>query len=307
MTAGLLFRQGAPPHATYLFKHALVQDAAYGTLLREPRRALHARIAETLESQFAEIAESQPELLARHCTEAGLIEKAASLWGKAGQRSLERSALVEAAEQLTRALDQIAALPATPALRREQIKLQVALITPLIHVKGYAAPETKAAAERARLLIEQAEALGEPPEDPLLLFSVLYGYLGREPCGVQRRRDARACGAVSGARGEAKSDSPAHDRASPHGHVLAVYGRHRGRPSASTIGRSRFTTLPSIVRWRRVLAKTSGWQVLSYRSLALWLLGYPEAALADADHALKDAREIGHAATLMYALYHATM
>ena len=109
-TAGLLFRQGVPPHATYLFKHALVQDAAYGTLLREPRRALHARIAETLESQFAEIAENQPEVLARHCTEAGLIEKAAGLWGKAGQRSLARSALVEAVEQLTRALDQIATL-----------------------------------------------------------------------------------------------------------------------------------------------------------------------------------------------------
>ena len=132
IAAGLLFRQGVPPHATYLFKHALVQDAAYGTLLREPRRALHARIAETLESQFAEIAESQPELLARHCTEAGLIEKAAGLWGKAGQRSLARSALVEAAEQFTRALDQIATLPGTPALRREQIKLQVALINPLM-------------------------------------------------------------------------------------------------------------------------------------------------------------------------------
>jgi predicted ATPase len=101
MAAGLLLRQGVPPHATYLFKHALVQDAAYGTLLREPRRALHARIAETLESQFAEIAERQPEVLARHCTEAGLIEKAAGLWGKAGQRSLERSALVEAVAQLT--------------------------------------------------------------------------------------------------------------------------------------------------------------------------------------------------------------
>ena len=125
-SAGLLFRQGVPPHATYLFKHALVQDAAYGTLLREPRRALHARIAETLESQFAEIADNQPELLARHCTEAGLIEKAAGLWGKAGQRSLARSALLEGAEQLKRALDQIATLPATPALRREEIKLQVA-------------------------------------------------------------------------------------------------------------------------------------------------------------------------------------
>ena len=174
--SGLLFRQGVPPHATYLFKHALVQDAAYGTLLREPRRALHARIAETLESQFVEIAESRPELLARHCTEAGLIEKAAGLWGKAGQRSLERSALAEAAEQLARALAQIASLPPTPALRREEIKLQVALITPLIHLHGFAAPKTKAAVERARVLIEQAEALGEPPDDPLLLFSVLYGH-----------------------------------------------------------------------------------------------------------------------------------
>jgi predicted ATPase len=152
-----------------------VQDAAYGTLLRERRRALHVRIAEPLEGQFPEIAESQPELLERHCTEAALFEKAAGLWGKPGKRSLVRSALVEAAEQLTRALTHIAGLPATPALRREEIKLQVALITPLIHVKGSAAPETKAAVERARLLIEQAEAVGEPPEDPLLLFSVPFG------------------------------------------------------------------------------------------------------------------------------------
>jgi predicted ATPase len=122
IAAGLLFRQGVPPYATYLFKHALVQDAAYGTLLRERRRALHVRIAEALEGQFAEIAESQPELLARHCTEAGLIEKAACLWGKAGHRSLARSALAEAVEQLTRAPAQIATLPATPALRREEIK-----------------------------------------------------------------------------------------------------------------------------------------------------------------------------------------
>jgi predicted ATPase len=149
----LLFRQGVPPHATYLFKHALVQDAAYGTLLRETRRALHARIAEALESQFGEIAENQPELLARHCTEAGLIEKAAGLWGKAGQQSLERSALVEAGEQLSRALDQIATLPGSATLRREQIKLQVALANALMHTKGYAAPDTKESLNQARLLI----------------------------------------------------------------------------------------------------------------------------------------------------------
>ena len=96
--------------------------------------------------------------------------------GKAGLRSLERSALVEAVTQLTRALDQIASLPASPQVHRDQIRLQVAPIAPLIHVKGYAAPETKAASERARLLIEQAETMGEPPEDPLLLFSALYGF-----------------------------------------------------------------------------------------------------------------------------------
>ena len=161
--AGLLLAQGVAPHAAYLFKHALVQDAAYSTLLREPRRALHARIAETLASQFAEIAERQPELLARHCTEAGLIEKAVGLWGKAGQRSLERSALVEAVAQLAGALDHIA-FASTPARRRQQIELQVAYITALRIVKGHAAPEPKEAAERARLLIEQAQASETHPK-----------------------------------------------------------------------------------------------------------------------------------------------
>ena len=284
--AGLLFRQGVAPHATYLFKHALVQDAAYGTLLREPRRALHARIAETLESQFAEIAESQPELLARHCTEAGLIEKAAGLWGKAGQRSLERSALVEAVEQLTRALDQIATLPATPALRREQIKLQVALITPLMHVKGYAAPETKAAAERARLLIEQAEALGEPPEDPLLLFSVLYGFwvanyvafngdvmreLAAQFLALAEKQGATAP-LMIGHRLMGISLLSTGDIAEGRAHydqAIALYDPAEHRPLATRFGQD------------------VGVAILSYRSMALWLLGYPEAALADTDHALK--------------------
>ena len=176
ITAGLLFRAGRLPmqptcSSTPLCK-MLPMARSYAT--RDARYMLAS--PERFEGQFTEIAENQPELLARHWTEAGLIEKAALLWGKAGQRSLERSALVEAAEQLTRALDQIAALPVTPTLRREQIKLQVALITPLMYLNGFAALETKAAEERARLLIEQAEALGEPIEDPLLLFSVLYGF-----------------------------------------------------------------------------------------------------------------------------------
>ena len=144
IAAGLLFRQGVPPHATYLFKHALVQDAAYGTLLREPRRALHARIAETLESQFAEIAESRPELLARQCTEAGADREGRWACGaRPASDHWSASRWSRRSAQFTRALEQIASLPATPALRREQIKLQVGLANALYHTKGLASGRDK--------------------------------------------------------------------------------------------------------------------------------------------------------------------
>ena len=298
IAAGLLFRQGVPPYASYLFKHALVQDAAYGTLLREPRRALHARIAETLESQFAEIAERQPELLARHCTEAGLIEKAAGLWGKAGRRSLARSALVEAAAQLTRALDQIAALPATPALRREQIKFQVALASALMQVKGFAAPETKASLDQARSLIERAEALGEPPEDPLLLFSVLFGFWN----AILVAFNGDVCRDLA-AQFLALAEK---QRATV---PLLVGHRVMGISLLSTgdIAEGRAYLDRAIALYdpaaRRLLASRFGQDIgVTFRSWALWLLGYPEAALADADHALRDAREAGQAANLMTVL-----
>ena len=301
MAARLLFRQGVPPHATYLFKHALVQDTAYGTLLREPRRALHARIVETLESQFTEIAENQPELLAHHCTEAGLVEKAAMLWAKAGQRSLARSALMEAVEQFTRALAQIATLRGTPALRREEIKLQVALITPLIHVKGWAAPETKATAERARLLIEQAEALGEPAEDPLLLFSVLYEIWAAN--FVAFNGDAMRSFA-----GQFVTLAEKQGATVP----LMIGHRLMGTSLLVTGGiaesRAHFDQAIALydpVAHRALATRFSQdhrVSVLPYRAFALWALGYPEAALADAERAISDARAIGQAATLMYAL-----
>jgi predicted ATPase len=304
--AGLLFREGAPPHASYLFNHALVQDAAYGTLLRENRRALHARIAETLESRFTETAESRPEILARHCSEAGLIEKAAGLWGKAGQQSMARSALVEAVAQFTRALKQIASLPGTPALRREQIKLQVTLITPLIHVKGYAAAETKAAAEQAHLLIDRAEALGEHPEDPLLLFQVLHAFwvasyvafdgdamrdLAGQFLALAQKRGAtvplmighRHMGLSLMMTGDMAESRPHLDQA------VALYDPAEHRALAT-----RFS-------------QDTGVTARFYRSWILWLLGHPEAALRDTEKALRDAREIDQAATLMFALGHAAV
>jgi class 3 adenylate cyclase/predicted ATPase len=299
--AGLLFRQGVPPQASYLFKHALVRDAAHGTLLREPRRALHARIAESLERQFAEAAESRPEILAHHCTEAGLIEKGAGLWGKAGQRSLDRSALAEAAAQFTRALKQIATLPGTPALRREQIKLQVALLTPLVHVKGYAAPETKAAAERARLLIEEAEALGEPSEDPLLLFSVLYSFwVARFVAfnGKVMRELAAHFLTLAEKQGAEVPLMVGHRN-------MGVSLLHTGDIQEARVHIDRAIVLYDPAKHRQ-LATRFGQDVrvalLFYRSLALWPLGYPEGALAEADRAISDAREIGQAASLMAAL-----
>ena len=299
--SGLLFRQGLPPHASYLFKHALVQDAAYGTLLREPRRTLHARIAETLESQFTDIAESQPELLARHCTEAGRIEKAARLWGKAGQRSLARSALVEAVEQLNRALDLIAALPATPTLRREQIRLQVALITALMHVKGYAAPATKAAVDHARVFIEQAEALGETPEDPLVLFSVLLGAFGANliASNVDASRDLAAHFLTLAEKQMATAPLTVGHRIM--GHSLL----HKGDFAEARAHYDKGIALYDPAEHRSLVTRfgqDSGVAILSFRSWVLWFLGYPEAALADADQAPSDAREIGHVATLMFAL-----
>jgi class 3 adenylate cyclase/predicted ATPase len=301
IAAGLLFQRGVPPHATYLFKHALVQDAAYGTLLREPRRTLHVRIAETIESEFAESAESRPELLARHWTEAGQVEKAAALWGKAGLRSAQRSALVEATEQLRRALDLLATLPGTPARRREEIKLQVALITPLLHVRGYAAPETRAAVERARLLIEQAEALGEPPEDPLLLFSVLYGMWVANL--VAFNGDVMRELAVQFL---ALAEKQSATGPLMLGHrLMGLSLLHTGNIADGRAHLDRAFTLYDYAEHRPLATRFGqdiGAATLCWRSLAFWLLGYPEAALADTEHALAVAREIGHSATLMYVL-----
>ncbi len=298
---GLLLREGAPPHANYLFKHALVQDAAYSTLLREPRRALHARIAEVLESQFPETADSQPELLARHYGSAGLIEKSARLWGKAGLRSQERSALVEASEQLGYALAQIAELPSTPDLRREQIALQVALMNTLMHVKGYATAETRAAVERAQQLISQGEMLGETPDDVLAPFSTLYGdwianfmafsgdivkdiatqFLAlaeSQKTSVPLMIGHRIMGSTLLFLGDIAGSIPHYDRA------LTLYRPSEHRQLTGRFGADTRTTC------------------LCWRSHALWLLGYADAARADADSALTEAREIGEAATLMFVI-----
>ena len=302
--SGLLFRQEVPPDASYVFKHALVQDAAYGTLLRERRRALHFRIANTIESQFLEIAENQPELLARHYSEAGQIEKAASLWSKAGQRSLSRSALVEAVEQLTRSLDQIAKLLPTPALRRQQIQLRVALIHPLLHIKGYASPETRSAAEQARQSIEQAEALGEYPEDPLLLFSVLVSFWNMNI--VAFNGDACRNLAAQFMTLAEKQNAPVPRMVGHHlmGTSLTLTGAFAAAQAHQNQGIALYDPAAHRAQVAMRFGQDVGVSILSRRSFALWALGYPDAATADIAQAMRYARETEQAATLMYVLTH---
>jgi hypothetical protein len=127
VVAGLAFRRGAPPQATFLFKHALVQDAAYGTLLRGKRQELHGRIAHVLEKQWPETAETQPELLAHHCAQAGLVERAIAYYARAGQRAIARSAMAEAIAQLTKGLELLTSLPDSDSRQRQELELQIAL------------------------------------------------------------------------------------------------------------------------------------------------------------------------------------
>ena len=168
VAAGLLFRQGVPPHAIYLFKHALVQDAACGTLLRERRRALHAHIAETLENQFAEIVETQPHLMAQHCSEAGHFERAINYWLKAGLQAVARSAMPEAEALLRKGLTLVPHVTDNDSRKEHELDLQIALGLALSQIQGFHAQAAGEAYSRARQLCDELKR-------PRKLLPILYG------------------------------------------------------------------------------------------------------------------------------------
>jgi predicted ATPase len=153
--AEFLYQRGVPPQATYVFKHALIQEAAYQSLLRSTRQHYHQRIAQVLAERFPDLAETQPELLAHHYTEAGLTEPALVYWQQAGHRAMQRSAPVEAVNHLTRGLALLPALPDTLERRQRELAFQLALGPQLAVTKGYAAPEVEQAFARARALCQQ--------------------------------------------------------------------------------------------------------------------------------------------------------
>ena len=166
-----MFPSGAPPDARYTFKHALVQDTAYETLLRSRRQILHRQIADALRGEFAPVAAAEPELVAHHLTQAGLDEPAIEWWGKAGDQALRRSAFKEAAAHLAKAIelaDKVAATAPSTATASNRLRLQTSLGNALIWAKGHPAPETSAAFARARELASQVEDVSER-------FSAYYG------------------------------------------------------------------------------------------------------------------------------------
>jgi hypothetical protein len=176
VVSGLVLRRGSSPDSSYIFKHALVQDAAYGTLLRSRRQALHTRIAATLEDRFPEIVLAQPALLAQHCAEAGLAEKAVAYWLKAGQQAMDRSAMTEAFAQLRKGLDVLAGLPDGPSRQEQELDLQTALGWALTATKGYSVPEVEETLARARTVAQQ---LDRPEHLVPLIFGQFWFHNGR--------------------------------------------------------------------------------------------------------------------------------
>src|SRR5262249_11128348 len=168
--AGLVFQRGMPPAAEYLFKHALVQDTAYSTLLRGSRQALHRRIAEALEQRFPDFIETRPEIVAHHYGEAAMADKAITYWHRAGKLSVAKSAVREAVAQLRRGLSLLDGLSETRERKQLELDIHVTLTAALVAGKGYAAPEVVAVLERANRLVTETAAVGTP-----LHFSVLYG------------------------------------------------------------------------------------------------------------------------------------
>ena len=296
--AGLIFQRGVPPEATFLFKHALVQDTAYGTLLRGPRQALHARIAGALEEHFPSVAEVQPQILAHHLTEAGILEKAVEYWCRAGQQSAKKSALIEAIAQLRRGLRLIANLPDTRECKQQELDLLVTLAGALMGVRGYAHPEVAEAFGRARSLVLEMEGAGTTPH-----FSVLYGlwvadFVGGKPKASLERAEEFLLFAQS-----LKETG------------LLVKGHQLVGTTLLSIGdyAAAFPHLESAVAFcapdaHRTLAIRFAADIdvaaLCNWAWALWHRGYPDQASNAAHQALQHAQQSAHVPTLAYALIH---
>jgi predicted ATPase/class 3 adenylate cyclase len=295
VTSELAFRRGDPPDATYSFKHALVQDAAYETLLKSKRQHLHVRIVQVLEEQFPETVDSQPELLAHHCRQAGFVEQAVDYWYKAGRQAMARSAWVEALAQLTHGLDLLASLPVGPDRDHKELDLQIALGAALIATKGWAAPEVEKTYARAR------ELCTEEAQVPQLLAALAGLLLHHQHCSSSHIVLQIAGELLSLA--ERRQDITAQVVA--HRSLAGALLSHGQLPSAYTHSERGLDLYDSANRSSQVCLVEADPRVgcLLFAALILLLQGHSDAALARSREALTAAYELGRAFTTSQALY----
>jgi predicted ATPase/class 3 adenylate cyclase len=292
--AELLYQRGRPPRAKYIFKHALIQDAAYASLLKRTRQQYHKQIAQMLEEEFPDTVKAEPELVAHHYTEAGLNEQAVGYWHQAGKRATQRSANVEAINHLTKGLEVLMTLPDTFKRSRQELDLQITLGPVLMAVKGFASLDTERAYARARELCQQ---VGETSQ----LFPVLYGlwlfYMVRAELQTTREL-AEQLFTLAQREQDSSLLLEAHrvlgttmlwlgEMAPARAHLeqgMALYDPQQHRSHAFVYGQDPGVACRSFAAW------------------PIWVLGYPDQALQSIHEALTLAQELTHPFSLVYAL-----
>jgi predicted ATPase len=292
--AELVYQRGLPPQAHYFFKHALIQDAAYQSLLKSTRQHYHQRIAHILEAQFPETVDQQPELLAHHYTEAGLMEQAVSYWQKAGQSAVQRSAHVEAIRHLRQGLELLQTLTETPERTQREVDMHIALGASLNATQGPAAPEVEQTYTRAQQL---CQSLGDPQQLFPILRGHWYYYQGRA-----EMQTAHALGEQLLSLAQQTQDPvmllAAHvslgrtlfllgATAAAHAHFaqgMALYDPQQHRAAVFLYGEDEGVICHSSAAW------------------TLWILGYPDQGLAQSQEAVSLAQQVAHPFSLGAAL-----
>jgi class 3 adenylate cyclase/tetratricopeptide (TPR) repeat protein len=297
--AGLVFARDPPLRSNYVFKHALVQDAAYGTMLRNRRRQLHGRAGSALEAQFPEIAAFQPELVARHYTEAGLPTKAIGYWLKAGHLAGARSANVEARSHLTKGLELVQRMAPGRERDRQELRFQSLLGPALIATRGHAAPEPLAAYRRALALMRTTGDTAHQDSISFGLFNIYYNRaefgkalkLCRELLQIAEQRNEAifrsiACGMLSG--------------------LYNLFGRFpAGRDYADRAVSFCESMRPGPSDWRyHIELRTSAPFQLG---IALWHLGFADQSMALEQNGLTSAERLNHQVTMGFVLTFAAL
>jgi len=288
--AELIFQRGIPPDAEYAFKHALVQDAAYSTMLRGRRQQIHGHIATTLESQFPEVAAAQPQLLAHHCAEAGFTEKAVGYRLEAGQQAVARSAMTEAVAQLQKGLELLASMPEESRPAQQELDVQIALGRALMAANGYSAPAVADTLVRAR-------ALAEKIDRPDRLVPLLYSQWGFHMVRAEHDLALSLAGQM-----EELGKTRKEQATLLLGHY--IHG-------ASCYFRGEFVTARALLELCDGLRGSAARAItvadphpasLGHLALTLAFLGHIDQGRARADEALSEARSLDHPFTVAFVL-----